>query len=175
MFSFSQSLTPAVQDHVRTQFSFVGDMSQKLFDTAQRINELNVQVAKTLMEESFQTTQQVITAQDPLEALSIITGQAQPNAEKIRAYQQHLTHIAAGTQVELVRTAESRVPEATRTATALAEEVTRRASEQTQQAAERQRAAMDKLSNPIRPTSAANKAAGAQSKAPAAGTQGGVH
>ena len=163
MFPFSQSVSPAVQDHMKSQFSFLADMSQKMFDTAQRINELNVQVAKTVMDESLQATQQVMTAQDPLEALSIATGQVQPTAEKIRAYQQHLTHIAAGAQVELTRAAESRVPEATRTAAAVADEVTRRVSEETQKATERQRAMMEKVSNPVRSASGAKSStAGAQ-------------
>lgn len=164
MFPFSQNVSPAVQDHLRSQFSFITDISQKMFDTAQRINELNVQVAKTVMDESIQATQQVMTAQDPLEALSIATGQVQPTTEKVRAYQQHLTNIAAGAQVEMSKAAESRVPEATRTATAVADEVTRRVSEETQKATDRQRAMMDKVTNPVKGSSTGTKSssAGAQ-------------
>ena len=162
MFSFSQSITPAVQAHLNSQFSFVTDMSQKLFDTAQRINELNLQVAKAVMEESIQTTQQVLAAEDPMEAISIATGQVQPTAEKVRAYQQHLTNIAAGTQVEMTKAAESRVPEATRTATAVAEEVTRRVTEETQKATERQKAMMEKISNPMKGSATGSKGSAAQ-------------
>jgi phasin family protein len=158
MFPFSQSVTPAVQDHMKAQFGLLSEMSQKLFDSAQKINELNMQVAKTVMDESLQNTHQVLTAQDPLEALSIATGQIQPTTEKVRAYQQHLTNIAAGTQVELTRAAESRVPEATRTATAVADEVTRRVTEETQKATERQRAMMEKVTNPVRASSASPSA-----------------
>lgn len=163
MFPFSQPVTPAVQDHMKSQFSFLTDMSQKMFDTAQRINELNLQVAKAVMDESIQTTQLVLTAQDPMEALSIATGQVQPTAEKVRAYQQHLTHIAAGAQVEMTRAAESRVPEATRTATAVAEEVTRRVTEETQKATERQKAMMEKVANPVRGSSSKGSTSGTHS------------
>jgi phasin family protein len=166
MFPFSRSVTPAVQDHMKSQFGLLSEMSQKLFDSAQKINELNMQVAKTVLDESLQSTQQVMAAQDPLEAFSIATAQVQPTAEKVRAYQQHLTSIAAGTQVEITKTAESRVPETTRTATAVADEVTRRVTEETQKATERQRAMMEKVTNPVRGSSTTGKA-------PAQGAQAG--
>ncbi len=164
MFPFSQSITPAVQDHMKSQFSLFTEMSQKMFDSVQKVNELNIQVAKTVMEESLQSTQQVLSARDPLEALSVVTGQVQPNTEKLRAYQQHLTNIAAGTQVELAKTAESRIPETTRTATGVVDEVARQASEETQKATERQKAAMEKVTNPIKasPTAPKGAATGAQ-------------
>lgn len=168
MFPFSQSITPAVQEHVKSQFNLVSDLCQKLFDSAQKVNELNMQVAKTVMDESLQCAQQVMTAQDPMEAISIASGQVQPTAEKVRAYQQHLTNIAAGTQVEMTKTAESRVPETTRTATAVADEVTRRVTEETQKATERQRAMMEKMTSQA-------KGAPATAKSPAPGAQPGTH
>ncbi len=148
MFPFSRSVTPAVQDHMKSQFAFLTEMSQKLFDSAQKINELNMQVAKTVMDESLQSTQQMLAAENTMEAISIASGQMQPTAEKVRAYQQHLASIAAGTQVEITKAAESCVPETTRTATAVADEVTRRVTEETQKATERQKAMMEKMTNP---------------------------
>jgi phasin family protein len=168
MFPFLQSVTPAVQEHIKSQFNLVSDLSQKLFDSAQKVNELNMQVAKTVMDESLQCAQQVMTAQDPMEAISIASGQIQPTAEKVRAYQQHLTNIAAGTQVEMTKTAESRVPETTRTATAVADEVTRRVTEETQKATERQRAMMEKMTSQA-------KGAPATGKGAAPGAQPGTH
>lgn len=161
---FSQPVTPAVKAHMEAQFSLLTDMSQRLFDTAQKINELNIQVAQTVMEETINGAQQMMVARDPYEAISIASSQAQPAAEKVRAYQQHLSSIAAGTQVELAKTAESHLSETTRTATAVADEVARRASEETQKTTERQRAAMEKLTRPINkpgdgPSQAARKAA----------------
>lgn len=169
MFTFSQPMTPAVKDHLRAQFSTFTDMSQRLFDTAQKINELNIQVARNAVEDSITTTQQVLSAQNPMEAISIAAGQVQPATERLRAYQQQLTNLAAGAQVDLARTAESRVPETTRTATAVADEVARTASEETQKATERQRAAMEKTSNPIKTPNQPNRAAGAAGGQPTPG------
>jgi phasin family protein len=149
MNAFTQPVTPAVRAHMEAQFSMLSDMSQKLFDTVHKINELNIQVAQTVMEESINSTRQMLGANDPFEAISIASSAAQPTAEKVRAYQSHLSSIAAGTQVELARTAESHLPETTRTAAAMADEVARRASEETEKTTQRQRAAMEKLTQPI--------------------------
>lgn len=149
MLSFSQPITPAVRAHLEAQYSLFNDLSQKIFETAQKINELNIQVAKTVVEDSMTSTQQVMVAKDPYEALSIAASQAQPTAEKMRAYQQHLTNIAARTQVDLAKTAESHVPNTSRTAAAVADEVARRATEETEKATLRQKAAMERLTNPI--------------------------
>ncbi len=151
--------------HMEAQCSLLNDMSQRIFETAQKINELNIQVAKTVMEESLTSMQQVMVAKDPYEALSIAAAQAQPTAEKIRAYQQHLTNIAARTQVDLAKTAESHVPNTSRTAAAFADEVARRATEETEKATLRQKAAMEKLTNPIARPSPDGKAQATRSGA----------
>jgi phasin family protein len=137
MQTFSQAMTPAVRAHMESQFSLFTDMSKNLFNTMQKIKE------------SMSSAHQVLVAKDPIEALTIATAQAQPAAEKVRAYQQHLTSIAAGTQVDLARTAETHVPQTTRTATAVADEVAQRGAEETEKSRQRQKAAMDKLTNPI--------------------------
>lgn len=152
MLGFSQFNMPvpkSARDHMQSQFNLMSEMSRQLFGSMQRINDLNIQVAQSFLQESLDNTREVITSNDPYEALSIAAGQVQPVAEKIRAYQQHLTDIAARTQVELSRTAERCVPETSRTAAAVADEVARMASEATQQATQRQKATIDKLSTPL--------------------------
>jgi phasin family protein len=173
MQTFPQVITPAVKAHLDEQFSLFSDMSKNLFSTMQKVNELNMQVAQTVLEESISSAQQVLEAKDPIEAITIATSQAQTAAEKLRAYQQHLTSIAAGTQVDLAKTAESHVPQATRTAAAVVEEVTQRAAEETEKSRQRQRSAMEKLTNPInRPSDASMQGQGASTQGQGASTQG---
>jgi phasin family protein len=150
----NQPITPAVREHINAQYALFRDMSQKMFDSAQKVNELNIQAARAVFEESLSNTQEVMCANDPFEAISIAAGQAQPNAEKMRAYQQHLTNIAAGTQVDLARTAESHVPETSRAAAAMADDVARRAAEETERTRQRQRAAMERATAPAQPQGA---------------------
>jgi phasin family protein len=145
MFAFSQEVTPALKAHIDAQYSMFADLSQKMFDTAQKINELNIEAAKNLIEGSLSSAQQVIVAKDPYEALSVAAAQAQPSAERVREYQQHLNNIAARTQVDLAKTAETHVPNTSRTAAAVADEVARKANEETEKAASRQKAAFERF------------------------------
>jgi phasin family protein len=149
MFPYSQRVTPAAQNHMAAHCNMLADLTKKFFESAQRINNLNIEVAKAVMEESVTSAHQILVAKDPVEALTIAAAQAQPTAEKIRVYQQHLTNIAATTQVDLAKSAEAHVPETTRTAAALADEVTKQATEETEKATQRQKAAMEKLTTPI--------------------------
>jgi phasin family protein len=167
MFNFTQKDSPAANAHVQSQMSMFSDLTKQFFNAAQKVNELNIQVTQTLIDEALSNTQQVMSAKDPTEVLSVIAGQAQPNAEKVRAYQQHLIDIAANTQVDLIKSAESHIPEASRTAQDLAKEVARKAAEETEQVTQRQKNAMEKLTTPI--TARADTGKGMQQKgAPAA-------
>jgi phasin family protein len=148
-------MSPALKSHVEAQFSFFGDVSKNMFGAIQRLNELNVQVAQTVMEESLSNAQQLFSSSNHHDALSVVAGQAQPVAEKIRAYQQHVQNIVAETQVNLAKTAESHLPETTRAAEAVVKEAAEQASEETEKATQRQKEAMERLTNPIR-TSANN-------------------
>src|ERR1700749_2408306 len=98
MYPFSQAVTPAAKTHMEAQLSFFNDMSKSLFRTVQQYSDLNIQLAQTMLEETTTTGQQMITAPRPTEVIAAAASHAQPAAEKLRAYQQHLSRIAADTQ-----------------------------------------------------------------------------
>ncbi|HEV2609958.1 MAG TPA: phasin family protein [Noviherbaspirillum sp.] len=147
---FQSSSSPAVKAQLEAQFAFYADVSKKMFDSIQKLNELNIQVGQTLMEETLSTTRQVLQADDRTEAVSIAAGQAQPAAEKVRAYRQHVQAIFAEAQVGIAQTAETHIPNATRTAEAVVQEVAQKASEQTAKVTQRQKESLEKLTTPIR-------------------------
>jgi phasin family protein len=149
MFPFSQSVTPAAKTHLDAQLSFFNDISKSLFRTFQQYSELNIQLAQTLLEESTSTGHQLITANRPTEALAAAASHAQPAAEKLRAYQQHLSRIAADTQVEFSKVAEEHVQETSRTARALADEVARVTTEETEKTIRNQQDAVNKFTDPF--------------------------
>jgi len=144
------AVSPAIRSGIEAQLSLYGDISRNVFNAFQRLNELNVQVAQTVVEESLASTQELLSSRNHLDAISVVTGQVQPAAEKMRAYQQHLENIVAETQVNLAKTAESHLPEATRAAEELVKEATQKASEETEKATQRQQEVMEKLTNPIK-------------------------
>ena len=149
MLIFPQTNTPAVKAHFEAQWLLFSDMSRKFLDATQKVGELNVQAAKAMMEETLSSAQQMMAAKDPYEALSVAATQAQPAAEKVRAYQRHLTNIAAQSQVDMVKTAETHAPNTARTVSAVADEIARLALEETQALARRQKAATDKTSDAV--------------------------
>ncbi|USX16826.1 phasin family protein [Oxalobacteraceae bacterium OTU3CAMAD1] len=149
MYPFSQSVTPAARTHLEAQLSFFNDMSKSLFRTVQQYSDLNIQLAQTMLEESTMSGQKFITANRPTEAMAAAAAHAQPAAEKLRAYQQHLSRIAADTQVDLSKVAEEHVQETSRTARALADEVARVTSEETEKNLRSQQDAVSKFTDPF--------------------------
>jgi phasin family protein len=132
MFPFSQSVTPAVRSHLDAQVSFFNDVSKSLSRSFQNLVDLNIQLTQTMLEESSIAGQQLLTSERPTDAISVAASRAQPATEKLRAYQQHISRVAADAQVELARVAEEHVQETSRTARTLADEVARVASEETE-------------------------------------------
>jgi phasin family protein len=107
-------------------------MSKSWARSIQNIIDANIQLSQTLIEESNIAGQKLITTNHPTEVISAATSRVQPAAEKIRAYQQHLSRVVADSQVDLARVAEQHVQETSRTARTLADEVARVATEETQ-------------------------------------------
>ena len=147
MYSFHQPITPAAKSHMDAQLSFFTDISKTLFQSIQKINNLNTQLAHALFEESTRAGHQILTADKPENMLAAGAAQAQPIAEKIRTYQQHLTQIAAESQVDLSKCAEQHIPETSRTAKVLAEEVVELAAEENEKIRQHQQDTMRKISD----------------------------
>jgi len=149
MYPFSQQVTPAVRTHLDAQVSFMNDMSKSLFHSFQQLCDLNIQLTQTMLEETTTASQQMLGAERQTDAIGAATSRAQPATEKLRAYQQHISRVAAEAQVELARVTEQHVQETTRTARALAEEVARVASEETERSMRTQQETMRKFSDPF--------------------------
>lgn len=149
MYPFSQAVTPAVRSHLDAQMSFMNDMSKSLFRSFQQLCDLNIQLTQTMLEESNITGQKLLTADRQTEALSAAASRAQPATEKLRAYQQHISRVAADAQVELARVTEQHVQETSRTARALADEVARVANEETERSIRTQQDTINRFTDPF--------------------------
>jgi phasin family protein len=139
-----------VRSHFDAQFAFFNGLSQSLSRSFQDVCQLNIQLGQTLLEETALASQRLMTNDRPNEALAAAASRAQPATEKLRAYQQHLSRLAAATQVELSRVAEQHVQETSRTARALADEVTRAASEETDRNMRQQEEALKNFRDPFK-------------------------
>lgn len=149
MYPFTNPTTPATKTHMEAQLSFFNDMSKSLFNSVQQMAELNIQLAHSVLEESVATSKEILTAQKPGELLNVAAAHAQPASEKFRAYQQHVSRIAADVQVDLAKVSEEHVSETSRTAKALAEEVSRMTTEETDKHIHQQQEVLKKFSDPF--------------------------
>ena len=149
MYPFSQAVTPAVRTHLDAQMAFFNDMSKSLFRSFQQLCDLNIQLTQTMLEETAISSQQLLTADRQTDLISAAASRAQPATEKLRAYQQHISRVAADAQVEMARVTEQHVQETTRTARQLADEVARVASEETERNMRTQQENMRKFTDPF--------------------------
>lgn len=164
MYPFAQSVTPAVRTHFDAQASFINDLSKSLFRSFQQLCDLNIQLTQTMLEETTLASQQLMTADRQTDMINAAASRAQPATDKLRAYQQHISRVAADAQVELARVTEQHVQETTRTARALADEVARVASEETERNMRNQQETMRKFSDPFQQNGAQRSNGSAESR-----------
>ena len=143
--SISPSLSPALKSHLEAQCNFAAELSRKMFDTVQQLSELHLRRAQDLLQEWSSASQQLLCARDTGEFMSLAAAQVQPGGDKLRQYQQQLGNLVANANVEMNRTAENHLPEASRTAVAFADEVVRKTAEETEKATQRQREMIEKM------------------------------
>jgi phasin family protein len=149
MYPFPQTVAPAVKTHVDAQTAFLNDMSKSLFRSFQQMCDLNIQLMQTMIEETTLAGKHMLSADRQTELLSAATSRAQPTSDKLRAYQQHITRLAADAQVDLARVTEQHVQNTTRTARALADEVARDATEQTERSLRAQQESVRQFTDPF--------------------------
>jgi phasin family protein len=87
-------------------------LQSKAFEGVEKLVELNLQTAKAAMNEAADTTRAALSAKDPQEFFALQAGLFQPAAEKIAAYNRHVYEIAAATNAEVTKVAESTAAEA---------------------------------------------------------------
>jgi len=75
--------------------------------SAERIASLNLETARSVLEDSVSNAKALMGAKDPQEALSIQASLAQPSVEKAVAYSKSVYEISTETQEQLVKMVEA--------------------------------------------------------------------
>jgi phasin family protein len=140
------------------QTAFLNDMSKSMFRSFQEMCNLNIQLVQTMLEETTTAGQQLLTADRQHELWTAAASRAQPVADKMRAYQQHISRLAADAQVDMARVTEQHVQNTSRTARTLADEVARTTSEETERGLRAQQETVRKFADPF--THSGNGSAG---------------
>jgi phasin family protein len=127
MFAIPEQFSNATKANFEAQIALLTELTNKTFESVEKIVDLNINVVKASMEESSANAKQLMTAKDPQEFFALSAAQAQPNAEKALAYGRHLATIASSAQAEFAKAAEAQIAENSRKVVALVDEVTKNA------------------------------------------------
>ena len=127
MFSIPEQFSTATKSNFEAQIALLTELTNKTFESIEKIVDLNLNVVKASLEESTAAAKQLLAAKDPQEFFSLTTSQAQPNAEKALSYGRHLASIASAAQAEFTKAAEAQIAEISRKVVALVDEVTKNA------------------------------------------------
>lgn len=134
---------PALKSHLENQVNFMTELTQKTCDSMRKLSELNMHLARQMMEDSMNMGRSMMSCSDPFQMTSTAMSQIQPATEHLRTWQQQLMGVLAGAQVEIQKSAEAHLPEASRSASAIADEMVRNAASATAAASAAARSAAD--------------------------------
>jgi len=87
-------------------------LGAKAFEGVEKLVELNIQTAKTSLEEISEHTKAVMAVKDAQELVALHSSLLQPSAEKVAAYSRHIYDIATATGSEVTKVTEGQVSEA---------------------------------------------------------------
>ena len=127
MFAIPEQFSNATKANFEAQFAILNSLTTKAFEGVEKLVELNIAAARATLEESSATAKQLLAAKDPQEFFALSAAQAQPGAEKAMSYSRQLASIAAGTQAEFTKAAETQIAETNRKVISLVDEVSKNA------------------------------------------------
>lgn len=127
MFSIQEQFSVATKANLEAQLAMITALTNKAFESVEKIVDLNMTAVKASLEESTATAHKLMSAKDPQEIFNLTTAQSKPSAEKALAYSRHLANIASSTQAEFTKAAETQFAETNRKVMSLIEDVTKNA------------------------------------------------
>lgn len=128
----TQEISPAAKEALEAQASLMNDVSQRMFSGLQKMGELNLQFAQSLMQATIQGTQGVLKTTSTTEATAAAASQLKPITETTQRYAQGLQEIATNLQLDLQSVAEQHLPQTKRATSELASEIQQRGQDQAQ-------------------------------------------
>lgn len=127
MFSIPEQFSVATKANFEAQLAMMTALTNKAFESVEKVVDLNMNVVKASLEESTVTAKQLMSAKDPQEFFTLTAAQSKPSVEKALAYSRHLASIASSAQAEFTKAAETQIAETNRKVISLIEDVTKNA------------------------------------------------
>jgi phasin family protein len=128
MFNTTQVPMSAVaRTQLESQLNAYSAITNKTFESMEKLFDLNFNVMKTSLEESSVIMKQLMAAGGPNEVLALMMALAPPTTEKALFYGRHLANIASSAQVDISQTTETQLTETNRKLGKLIDEMARTA------------------------------------------------
>lgn len=90
-------------------------LSQKAFGTVEKLAELNMQAARSAMDDSAEHAKALLAAKNPQDLVAVQNALLQPAADKATAYGRQVQEIVAETQAEVTKMVEAQIADAQKT------------------------------------------------------------
>ncbi|OAJ55037.1 phasin [Paraburkholderia ginsengiterrae] len=102
-------------------------LAQQTFQYFEELAKLNLQAVKTTLAESEQVWQTAFSGKTPIELFVLQANSAQPLAEKMLSYNNHILDIAKNTQAEFLKIVEDRLEQSNARVQTVVDEIARNA------------------------------------------------
>jgi phasin family protein len=127
MLPIQDQIAAANRTVLENQFSAFFSLTNATMDSWGKLFDLNVNTAKTSLEESTVIYKQLLEAKNPQEAFSFMSALLHPTAEKMFSYSRHVANIANTAQTEIAKVAESQISDANLRVSSLMQEAAKSA------------------------------------------------
>lgn len=134
MSSIPEQFADAAKAHFEAQLQLINTLTGNVFQGVEKVVELNVNAAKTSLDNATGAAKEMSAIKDPQAMLAASAAQLQPAAESAIEYGRALTAIGTSMQAEITQAAEAKIAETRKTLAALIDEAVKNApagSEQT--------------------------------------------
>jgi len=103
MFPFTQSVNLALRSHLDSQFAFFNDLSQSLSFAFQSVCQANIKLGRSMLEESLGAGRRMLINGHGSALAGTVLPDGKSATGHMHTYRQHISRIAAGSQVDLAR------------------------------------------------------------------------
>jgi phasin family protein len=119
---------PALKSSLDLQVNLLTDLSLQGCDALRKVSELNLKLARQTVDDSIALARELVTCADAFQMTSVAMNRLEPVGERLRNYQRELMGVVASSQSGFTRSVDHHLPDASRIASAMADQTVRNAA-----------------------------------------------